>query len=149
MHQKQQNNRGQAKLDAIKNMNFFFIWGCRPSAGVGANTDMVQDIFDAFMIQQEPIDASIKLPTVFDYLQSSDASFETASSNQLQHLQLFYSYNTVTDSIGVIFYHNKTVSNKMENKLEKEYNLLEPCYRMLKNYIDLDRVHKFGNLSPS
>ena len=70
----------------------------------------------------------------------------------MKPLQIFYSHNIVTDSIGVIFYHNNTskyYKDKIENKLEKEYNLIEPCYRMLNNYIDLDRVHKFGNLSPS
>ena len=70
----------------------------------------------------------------------------------MKPLQIFYSHNIVTDSIGVIFYHNKIskyYKDKIENKLEKEYNLIEPCYRMLNNYIDLDRVHKFGNLSPS
>ena len=72
----------------------------------------------------------------------------------MKPLQIFYSHNIVTDSIGVIFYHNnisKRYNNKdkIENTLEKSYNLIEPCYRMLNNYIDLDRVHKFGNLSPS
>ena len=43
--------RGLTKADDIKQMNFFFIWGCRPSAGVGANTDMVKDIYGAFMEQ--------------------------------------------------------------------------------------------------
>ena len=149
---KEEKTRGRSKLDSLKQMNFFFIWGCRPSAGVGAETGMVKDIYDAFILQQEPIDASIFLPGVFDYLQSSDASFETVASNQLQHLQLFYAYNIVTNSIGVIFYHNHTETGELVDKLQstkKEgYNLIEPCYRMLKNYIDLDRVHTFGDLSP-
>ena len=42
--------RGLTKADEMKQMNFFFIWGCRPSAGVGANTDMVKDIYEAFMV---------------------------------------------------------------------------------------------------
>ena len=44
-------NRGLTKADEMKQMNFFFIWGCRPSAGVGANTGMINDIYDAFMDQ--------------------------------------------------------------------------------------------------
>ena len=92
---------------------------------------------------------------MFSYLQSSDASFETAQVLLMKPLQIFYSHNIVTDSIGVIFYHNNTSKHykdnkdKIEKKLELDYNLIEPCYRMLNNYIDLDRVHKFGNLSPS
>ena len=151
---KEQKNRGLTKTDDLKQMNFFFIWGCRPSAGVGANTDMIKDIYRAFMEQQEPIDASVSIPSIFDYLSSSDASFETASSNQLQHLQLFYAYNLVTNTIGVIFYHNHTETGELVDKLQSNksnhgFNLITPCYRMLKNYIDLERVHIFGDLSPS
>ena len=32
-----------------KRMNFLFVYGCRPSAGVKANTTMVKDILKAFM----------------------------------------------------------------------------------------------------
>ena len=113
---------------------------------------MVKDIYDAFIEQQEEIDASISIPSIFDYLSSSDASFETASSNQLQHLQLFYAHNIVTNTIGVIFYHNHSETGEMVDKLQsiksEGFNLVNPCYRMLKNYIDLDQVHVFGDLSP-
>ena len=42
-------NRGLGLFEDIKRMNFFFIFGCRPSTGVKANTTMVKDIFDAFI----------------------------------------------------------------------------------------------------
>ena len=42
-------NRGFALLDKVKRMNFLFVYGCRPSAGVRANTTMVKDILDAFV----------------------------------------------------------------------------------------------------
>ena len=42
-------SRGNALLDAVEKMNFFFIYGCRPSTGVKANTTMMKDIHKAFM----------------------------------------------------------------------------------------------------
>ena len=92
---------------------------------------MVKDIYDAFIEQQESIDASTYIPSVFDHLQSSDASFETASSNNLQPLQLFYAYNLVTNTIGVIFYHNHTETGELVKKLQSNkkdsFNLVNPC----------------------
>ena len=109
---------------------------------------MVQDIFDAFMIQQDPIDASIKLPTVFDYLQSSDASFETAHSSQIQTIQLFYSYNVITESIGLVLYHNPR-KDEYDKKLDTDFNLVSPCQEMLQKTLKLNRVHVFGDISIS
>ena len=42
-------SRGNALLDAVEQMNFFFIYGCRPSSGVKANTTMMKDIHKALM----------------------------------------------------------------------------------------------------
>ena len=99
-----------------------------------------------------PADGSGPSLDLLGGLSSSDASFETASSNQLQHLQLFYAHNIVTNTIGVIFYHNHSETGEMVDKLQsiksEGFNLVNPCYRMLKNYIDLDQVHVFGDLSP-
>ena len=110
--------RGNTILDSIQPMNFFFIWGCKPASGVWAKTKMVKDISRALITQRDKIEASVFIPTVFEYLQSSDASFETAQSNQLQHLRLFYSKNVVTKSIGIIFYHNSSKDGAIQNKLE-------------------------------
>ena len=137
-----------AKIDSIKAVNFIFIWGCRPSTGVMANTQMVNDIFRAFIVQQDQSEASISIPTIFDQLQSSDASFETASSNQLQHLQLYYAKNIVTHSIGIVFYNEGTDRGKFEKKL-KTFGYVDNCKKMLQEYIKLDRVHVFGCYSTS
>jgi hypothetical protein len=42
-------NRGNTILDEVKRMNFLFIYGCRPSTGVKANTTMIKDIYGAFI----------------------------------------------------------------------------------------------------
>ena len=42
-------NRGNAILDDQKRVNLLLLYGCRPSAGVKANTDMVKNILLAFI----------------------------------------------------------------------------------------------------
>ena len=59
-------------------MNFFFLYGCSPSHGVLAKTQMVKDIYNIFIKNADRINAAIYLPQTFDFLQGSDASFETA-----------------------------------------------------------------------
>ena len=46
---KQMMNRGNAIFDDQKRMNLLLLFGCRPSAGVKANTDMVKNILLAFV----------------------------------------------------------------------------------------------------
>lgn len=76
-------NRGNTLLDKVRRMNFFFIYGCRPSAGVKANTTMVKDIMTALFENKDRIDAMILLPQSFEDLKGDDASFETASSARI------------------------------------------------------------------
>ena len=76
-------NRGNTLLDEVSHMNFFFIFGCRPSAGVKANTTMVKDILSAFIENKDRVNAMVQLPQVFEFLSSGDATFETASSTRI------------------------------------------------------------------
>ena len=87
-------------------MNFLFLYGCRPSAGVKANTTMVKDMLNAFMLSADKINFTVLLPQALDQLKGNDASFETASSSSIQTLKLFYVFNVATKSLGLIFYHN-------------------------------------------
>ena len=87
-------------------MNFWFVFGCRPSAGVKANTDMVKNILHAFLQNSDRIDSKVLIPQTLENLKSNDASFETASSSGIQTLMLFYRHGLITQSIGLIFYHN-------------------------------------------
>ena len=149
--EEKEHNRGMTKYSSSKRMNFFFIWGCNPSAGVKANTSMVKDILKACMRYKDVKNAAIFLPQVFDFLQSNDASFETAQSAQIQTIQLFYNYNVATHSIGVVFYHNYASVLGLDDRLQNsdKYDLVEPSRQMLKIALELDRVHTFGDMSPS
>ena len=100
-------NRGNAILDDQKRVNLVILFGCRPSAGVKGNTDMVKNILTAFIKNADRNNAITLVPWCLDFIDSSDAQFETASSSKIQTLQLYYEYDTVTHSIGLVFYHNE------------------------------------------
>lgn len=134
-------------------MNFCFLYGCRPSAGVKANTDMVEDLLLALMLNSDRINQKVVLPNAFEYLTSKDASFETATSSRIQTLMLFHRYDIVTHSIGLVVYHEQIYEScglfKMERDLEKKFNAVVPSHQMLKEALKLDEVHTFGELSKS
>ena len=54
--------RGSAILAEADEMNFLFLYGCRPSAGVKANTTMVKDILKALMKSADRINFTVLLP---------------------------------------------------------------------------------------
>ena len=55
-------NRGLGLFEDIKEMNFLFVFGCRPSTGVKANTTMVKDIFYSFIETADRINFMVLLP---------------------------------------------------------------------------------------
>ena len=106
---KQETKRGNTILDEQRKMNFNFIFGCRPSAGVKGNTDMVQNILLALIQNADRVNAKVLIPQSLEYLRSSDAQFETVSSSRIQTIMLFYRDNIVTHSIGIVLYHNYAI----------------------------------------
>ena len=54
--------RGSAILAEANEMNFLFLYGCRPSAGVKANTTMVKDILKALLKSADRINFTVLLP---------------------------------------------------------------------------------------
>ena len=58
--------RGSAILAEEDEQNFLFIYGCRPSAGVKANTTMVKDILDALIKGADRINFTVLLPQALD-----------------------------------------------------------------------------------
>ena len=58
--------RGSAILAEADEMNFLFLYGCRPSAGVKANTTMVKDILNAMMKSADRINFTVLLPQALD-----------------------------------------------------------------------------------
>ena len=55
-------NRGNAMLTEATRQNFLFLYGCKPSAGVKANTTMVKDILKALIENADRINFMVLLP---------------------------------------------------------------------------------------
>ena len=92
-------------------MNFNFIFGCRPSAGVKGNTDMVQKILFALTQNADRANARALIPQSLEFLKSNDAQFETVFSSRIQTIMIFYRDNLVTHSIGIVLYHNTKLTD--------------------------------------
>ena len=110
---------------------------------------MVKNILLAFIENADRNNAMTLIPWCLDFIDSSDAQFETASSGKIQTLQLFYQYDKVTYSIGLVFYHNQIYGGKIDDDLQNRCNSVGPCHQMLKKALKLDQVHTFGNISVS
>ena len=98
-------NRGFSELESAKQINFEFIYGCRPSTGVKANTTMVKDIFDSFIENADRINFTVLLPDVFNFMDANDVSFETATSAKIKIIKLYHKHNVATLSIGLVIAH--------------------------------------------
>ena len=72
--------RGHSLLDKANQMNSMFIYGCRPSTGIKANTTMVKDIYEAFIENADRINFTVLLPMSLDYIEGKDVIFEIVTS---------------------------------------------------------------------
>lgn len=68
--------------------NFMFIFGCQPAYGVKADTKFIKNVIDLFLKNFDPDDGHILLPDCFARVISSDATFETVSSNLSRKLKM-------------------------------------------------------------
>ena len=67
--------------------NFIFSFGCQPTDGVIAQSKYIEDLFNLFTSNFDEY-GCIVLPDVFSRVLSSDAKFETVSSNLTRKLKL-------------------------------------------------------------
>jgi hypothetical protein len=67
--------------------NFIFSFGCKPTDGVLAQSKYIEDLFNLFTSNFD-VHGCIVLPDVFCRVLSSDAKFETVSSNLARKLKL-------------------------------------------------------------
>ena len=59
-------SRGNTLVVEAIRMNFIFLYGCKPSAGVKANTTMVKDILNALMLSADRINFMVLLPQALE-----------------------------------------------------------------------------------
>ena len=125
-------------LEDAKRMNFLFVYGCRPSTGVKANTTMIKDIFEAFIENADRINFMVLLPQAFSFMNAHDVTFETATSSKIKTIKLYHKHNIATLTIGLVFAHGRNT-----------YGNEECLHRMLKYGLKVDRIHTYVDLSLS
>ena len=131
-------------LEKSARMNFYFVYGCRPSTGVKANTTMVKDIFDAFIKNADRINFMVLLPHAFGFLDGNDVSFETASSSRIKIIKLYYKHKIATKSIGIVFSHNTNRDLEVDTDGSEVH-----FHKILKHGLKVERVHTYVKLSLS
>ena len=114
-------------------MNFVFVYGCRPSTGVKANTTMVKDIYYAFIENGDKINFRVLLPNAFTYMSGNDVNFEIVSSAKIKTIKLYYKHKVVMLSIGLVIAHGNWYVEEVA----------VPCHKMLKQGLKVDRVHTY------
>ena len=108
----------------------------------------MKDILKALMQSTDRINYMVLLPQAFEQLKNND--FETASSVSIQPLKLYYVFNVVTRSLGLVLYHNDMgYRGRYTDFLQEEWNLVVPSSKMLEIALKLDEVHTFGDMSKS
>ena len=105
---KQQAARGNTAIgDVMKRQNFALCFGCKPSEGVLADTQMVKDVLKILVEDFDRVTFTVQFVSCFDDLKGSDANFEMIQSNTIQPVRLEYKDNFATKTLAVLFAFNK------------------------------------------
>ena len=76
-------------------MNWCFVYGCDPGAGVNAKTKFAEDIIRVFRVNSDISDNYIDIPRVFSQVKTTDCKLEIATSNLAQQLRLYRTCDVV------------------------------------------------------
>ena len=77
-------SKGQLQAAYKERQNFLFMWGCRPSDGVAAKTEMVGDLINTLMNFYDKSNLTFVIPQGFEHLKGKDVNFEMVTSNTIQ-----------------------------------------------------------------
>jgi hypothetical protein len=103
---------GISGVSSTNTVNFCFVFGCAPGAGVLAKTQLVKDMTEHLK------NASGKciIPSTFDSIESQDAGFETVTSNMGQNLELISLPETVGQVTCFYVQHKKRTPDRDAQK---------------------------------
>ena len=104
---------------------------------------MVEDIYDAFILNADRINFEVRLPKTLDYLDGKDVNFETSSSAKLDTIKLYYLHNIAAHSLALVF------ANHDEDEEEDTHDSEIYLSEMLKKSLKVERVHTYISLSYS
>ena len=81
---KQKQARGNTAIgEVMKRQNFALCFGCKPSEGVIAETQMVMDVVKILVEDFDRVTFTVQFINCFDDLKGADANFEMIQSNTL------------------------------------------------------------------
>ena len=83
--------------------NFAFCYGCTPATGIRTDSKMVKTVSDALINGYSRDSLICEIPALFTQLEGEDNNFEFTASSSVMTVNLFYSWNTAIETIGVIF----------------------------------------------
>ena len=106
---------------------------------------MVKEFTETLLEKLEFANYSVTIPEVFDDLYSADANFETATSNTIQSLKIFYKFNIVTHKIAVVFVNGVWLPGWRRDVLPSAKLAVD----LLKDKLDFTDVNMYVDLSKS
>ena len=112
--------------------NFIFIWGCRPSSGVDAETVMVAELAQMLGTKCNRDNMTIELPFAFQNMVGQDANFEMVTSNTIQPILLSYQHNVASHTIAYIFINTKCKDLEYKDIIEKNECMQDLFIKRLK-----------------
>lgn len=99
---------------STKTVNFCFVFGCSPGAGVLAKTQLIKDLTAHLKDNQK----KCLIPMVFDSIESQDAGFETIASNMGQTLEIVSLPETVGQMTCLYVQYKKRNADRDRQKAE-------------------------------
>ena len=81
------------------------------------------------------------IPQALEFLDSSDADFETSSSSKTKTLMLFHRDKIVTNSIGFVFHngvYEETIDQHNNKIFKDKFGIVAPCHKVLMSALKLD-----------
>ena len=75
---------------------------------------MVQDVFDALIDGYARDTLICEIPALFSTLEGIDSNFELTTSSSAMTVNLFYSWNKVIESVGVVFVNTEILDRSTE-----------------------------------
>jgi hypothetical protein len=114
-----------SEVASAKTVNFCFVFGCQPGAGVLAKTQLIKDLTEHLKSTSK----DCVIPSAFDLIESQDAGFETIASNMGQNLQIV----SLPDQVGQMtcFYFQYKKRNPQRDRQKAEaMRFLKECLQM-------------------
>ena len=122
--------------------NFFFIFGCRPSKTVSADTDMVKQLVLTIENRYDKNTLKLEIPESFEYIKATNENLEITASSTIQPLNLFYEDNFVTETIGYIFVNTQSKGLPYRNAVKRG----EHAATLLRDVLEFKTVETFTDL---